>query len=60
MATQSKIVYAILGNKQEYMSLVYTHINATLFFVARYLIKGKESGAICSMEDGQVLECKGA
>ena len=41
--TQSKIICNILGIKQAYMSLVYTHINATLFYVAHYLVKGKGS-----------------
>ena len=43
VATQSKIIYNIFGSKQEYMSLVYTHINATLFSVAHYQINGMGS-----------------
>ena len=56
---QSKIIYTILVNKKEYMSLVYIHITATIISVAYFRIKDKRSGGICSMEDGQVLEYKG-
>ena len=45
LATQSKIIYEILGRKQEYMSLVYVD-NSKIIVLINYAEKSLESGIV--------------
>ena len=45
----------VIISKISYMSLVYMHINATLFYIANFRIRDMVSGAICMNEGWELL-----